>query len=77
MEDEFKKAKPRDSVLPLMKSTFKERRMFVQDDAGSVEDILDVFPSLCRPALVSIMSPYMCQGFIQRGGAPWDFPPPA
>ena len=76
MEDEFKKAKPRDSVLlPLMKSTFKERRMFVQDDAGSVEDILDAFPSLCRPALVSIMSPYMCQGFIQRG-APWDFPPP-
>ena len=77
MEDEFKKAKPRDSVLlPLMKSTFKERRMFVQDDARSVEDILDAFPSLCRPALVSIMSHYMCQGFIQRGGRPGISPPP-
>ena len=35
--EEMKKPKPKDSVLlPLMKHTFHDRRIFVQNDAASV-----------------------------------------
>ena len=52
--DEMKKAKPRDTVLsPLMKSTFQDRRVFIQNDATTVAEILQVYPSLNRPAMVS------------------------
>ena len=51
---ELKKAKPRDSVLiPLLKSTYGERRMFVLNEAASVSDILGKHPALSRPAIVS------------------------
>ena len=54
MDEENKKAKPRDSVLvPLMKSTFSERRMYVQSESASVVDILEMYPALSRPAVVS------------------------
>ncbi|ORU90789.1 MAG: hypothetical protein A6F71_07510 [Cycloclasticus sp. symbiont of Poecilosclerida sp. M] len=53
---ELSKNKPRDTVLlPLMKSTFGERRMFILNEATSVRNILSVYPSLHRPAIVSIM----------------------
>lgn len=51
---ELKKAKPRDNVLlPLVKSTYGERRMFILNEAVSVSDILEKHPSLTRPAIVS------------------------
>ena len=51
IEEESKKSKPGDSVLlPLMKSTFQARRMFIQ---AKVEGTLQSFPTLSRPAVVS------------------------
>lgn len=56
IEAEVKKAKPRDSVLlPLMKLTFSHRRMYVQNDATSVHEILEKYPVLARPAIVSTL----------------------
>ena len=52
--NEMKKAKPRDRVLlPLMKSTFSARWLFITKDAGSVKQILEEYPSLKIPAIVS------------------------
>ena len=52
--EEMKKAKPRDTVLgPLMKSTFQDRRVFIQNDATTVKEILQVYPPLTRPVTVS------------------------
>ena len=61
---ELQKAKPRDSVLiPLLRSTFQERRMFVHTAKG-VSEILDTFPVLHRPAMVCLhfidtLTPYI------------------
>ncbi len=50
---ELAKAKPRDSVLlPLMKSTYPSRRLFVLNDATSARHILDEYPALQRQAVV-------------------------
>lgn len=50
---ELEKSKPQDSVLlPLMRSTYGERRLFVLNEATSVGDILTKHPALHRPALV-------------------------
>ena len=50
----MRKAKPRDSLLlPLMKSTYHDRRIFIQNDAATVSEILDSYPALRRPAVVS------------------------
>ena len=55
LNEEMKKPKPRDSVLlPLMKHTFHDRRIFVQNDAASVTEIVDSCPALARPAVVRI-----------------------
>ena len=44
--EEMKKPKPRDSVLlPLMKSTYHERRMFIQAEAVSVNQIIQKYPA--------------------------------
>ena len=52
--EEMKKQKPRDTVLlPLMKNTFQDRRMFIQNDATSVAEILQIYPALMRQAVVS------------------------
>ena len=54
MIEEMKKSKPRDSVvLPLMKSTFPDRRLFVQNDAGNVTEILESYPAFSRPAVIN------------------------
>ena len=51
---ELKKSKPRDSILlPLFKSTYGERRMFVLNEAESVSHILEKHPGFPRPAIVS------------------------
>lgn len=51
---ELDKAKPRDSVLlPLMRSTYGPRRLFILNEATSVGEILDVYPALSRQAVVS------------------------
>ena len=49
LQEEMKKAKPRDVLLlQLMKNTFHDRRMFIQN-----EDILEQYPALARPTVVS------------------------
>ena len=54
IEEEMKRAKPRQSVLlPLMKKTFHNRWEFVQHDAVSVKDTLEKFPALKLAAMVS------------------------
>ena len=48
------KTKPRDSVLlPLMKSTYHTRRLYIRDGANSARDILEKYKALSRPAMVS------------------------
>ena len=54
IEDEMKKAKQRDRVLlPLMKSTFPSRCFYIQNEATSVQQILDKYPSLKIPQMVN------------------------
>lgn len=54
---ELAKAKPRDSVLlPLMRSTYGERRMFILNEATSVQSILEKYCALSRPAIVSAVA---------------------
>ena len=53
MSMELSKTKPRDSVLlPLMKSTYPSRRLFILNDATSAKHILDDYPALQRQAVV-------------------------
>lgn len=53
LQQEMQKAKPRDSVLlPLMKNTFNERRIYIQNDATTVKETLEIYSALARPALV-------------------------
>lgn len=57
---ELGKSKPRDSVLlPLLRSTYGERRMFVLNEATSVQAILEKHPALRRPAAVRL-----CGSFV-------------
>ena len=54
IDTELGKAKPRESVLlPLMKSTYGERRMFILNEATSVAIILTNYPAL--PSQISIL----------------------
>ena len=54
ISDEISKGRPRDTLLlPLLKSTFGDRRMFVMNDATCVGDVLTVHPALSRTAVVS------------------------
>ena len=51
---EMAKEKPRDSVLlPLMRTLFSSRRSYIEHDAEDVSKILDVYPALRRPSVVS------------------------
>ena len=59
LHEEMKKANPRDHLLPLMKSTFDDRRVFVQNDAASVTEIQDSYPALARFSVVRLCMPYV------------------
>ena len=51
---ELAKAKPRDCVLlPLLRSTYGERRIFILNEQTSVQGILQEYKALSRPAVVS------------------------
>ena len=51
---EMAKEKPRDSVLiPLMRTLFSSRRSYIEHDAEDVNHILEVYPALRRPSVVS------------------------
>ena len=56
MITEMNKARPRDHVLlPLLKSTYDSRRMYVEfDDDADVCSTLEAYPAMCRPAAVSL-----------------------
>lgn len=50
---EMSKAKPRDSVLlPLMRSTYPSRRLFVLNEAVCARQLMEMYPALKRPAVV-------------------------
>ncbi len=52
---ELAKGKPRDYILlPLMKSTYPSCRLFILNDATSVQHILKEYPALQRQAVVRI-----------------------
>lgn len=54
IDAELDKAKPRESVLlPLMRSTYGERRIFILNEETSVHGILQKYQALSRPAVVS------------------------
>lgn len=53
IEKELAKKKPRDAILlPLMKSTYGDRRIYILNVACSVSDLLVKYPALSRPAVV-------------------------
>lgn len=58
MCDEMKKASPRDHVLlPLLKSTYDDRRSYIEfDSEADVRLMLEVYPVLCRPAAVRLLT---------------------
>lgn len=54
IEAELGKAKPRDSILlQLLKSTYEERRMYILNEANSVQSTLVKHRALSRPTVVS------------------------
>lgn len=56
IEEGLKRSKPRESVLlPLFRSMFGERRMFVLNDASSMKEIKECYPGLTIHAVVSVM----------------------
>ena len=58
MEEEMQRAKPRDRVLlPLMKSTFQSRWLYVRKDASSARDIIEKYPCFKFPTIVSVYVP--------------------
>ena len=51
--DEMSKTKPRERILlPLMKTTFSNRWLFVTKDAKSVKEIVEKYPALKFPGIV-------------------------
>ena len=55
ISSELAKAKPRDSILlPLMRSTYPSRRLFILNDATCAKHVLDDYPALQRQAVVRI-----------------------
>ena len=56
MISEMEKGRPRDQVLlPLLKSTYDSRRMYVEfNDEADVGSTLEAYPAMCRPAAVSL-----------------------
>ena len=53
MNAELAESKPRDTVLlPLMKSTYHNRRNFILNEATSVASILSKYPALSSTAAV-------------------------
>ena len=52
--EEMTRAKPRERLLlPLMKSTFPVRWCFVKNEAESVKQIMETYPCLKFPIIVS------------------------
>ena len=52
--EELAKAKPRDTVLlPLLKTTYGEGRLFIVNSASSIKAVKTHYPALNRPAVVS------------------------
>ena len=53
IEKELTKKKPRDAILlPLMKSTYGDRRMYILNVLCSVGNLLEKYPALSRPDVV-------------------------
>lgn len=61
--EELAKTKPRDTVLlPLLKKTYGERRLFIVNSASSITDIKTRYPALSRPAVVRSS----CSNHVQK-----------
>lgn len=54
IDTELAKKKPRDSIiLPLMKSTFNERRIWITNVVSAVSDLLKRYPAMSRLTVVN------------------------
>lgn len=50
---ELAKSKPRDTVLlPLLKLTYDERRMYILKGGNTIKEVLEEYPALSKPAIV-------------------------
>ena len=56
IQEEMEKSKPRDWILlPLMKGTFQNHLLYIRKDATSVKEIMEKYPCLKYPSLVSTL----------------------
>lgn len=56
LKEELQKKNPRESVLlPLMKSTFQSRRLWIIDEPEPVSVVIAKYPALTRPPIVSYL----------------------
>ena len=70
IEAELTKKKPKDTTLiHLMKSTYFSRRPYILEEAISVSQILEKYPALNRPAIVSCKSCPLSRLCIVEPGA--------
>ena len=54
MKDEMSRQRPRNSLLaPLMKSTYKDRRNYILYEIVPVATVIEKYPALSQPAMVS------------------------
>ena len=67
MQEEMKKAKPRDTfLLSLMKNTFHDRCIFIQNDAVHVADVVKFYPALGCPTVVNVIIDVIALKFLTR-----------
>ena len=59
---EMAKEKPRDSIVP---HSLSSRRSCIQHDTEDVSNILEVYPALCRP---SVVSEFYIIGYVDVSG---------
>ena len=64
---ELAKKKPRDSImLPLMKSTCGDRRIYILNMSCSVAELLQKYPALLHPAVVCVLTLMLVWIFLKE-----------
>lgn len=69
MSEEMARAKPRDSILlPLMKMSYQNRWDFIRNEVQPVQEILQEYPALQRPAVVRYVTKLSCTVLLTTRG---------
>ena len=64
---ELAKKKSRDSILlPLMKSTYGDRRIYILNMSCSVSELLQKYPALLHPAVVCVLTLTLVRIFLKE-----------